>query len=90
MQGAADSSDTDADTGIGIAFALGEVLERRGRDEEAFAAFAAGNRLKHAELEAGPPVTRPAAVLAAHRRAAEAVRGASSRRSSSPATPGRA
>jgi Flp pilus assembly protein TadD len=74
MQGAADSSDTDADTGIGIAFALGEVLERRGRDEEAFAAFAAGNRLKHAELEAGPPATRPSAVLAAHQRAAEAVR----------------
>ncbi|HTX48720.1 MAG TPA: sulfotransferase [Caulobacteraceae bacterium] len=74
MQAAAESPDTDPDARIGLAFALGEALERRGRDEAAFAAFAAGNRLKHDQLDAGPPATRPAAVLAAHRRAAEAVR----------------
>jgi tetratricopeptide (TPR) repeat protein len=74
MQAAAESADTDLDTRIGLDFALGEALERRGRDEAAFAAFAAGNRLKHAELEAGPAPTRPATALAAHQRAAEAVR----------------
>jgi Flp pilus assembly protein TadD len=74
MQAAADSADTEPATRIGLAFALGEVLERRGRDDDAFAAFAAGNRLKHAELEAGPPAARPAAMLAAHQRAGEAVR----------------
>jgi tetratricopeptide (TPR) repeat protein len=40
-------------------FSLGEVLERAGRDDEAFAAFAAANRLKRAlltgTLESRPP-----------------------------------
>ena len=57
--------DRDAETRIGLWFALGEVLERRGADDEAFAAFAAGNRLKH-EVLAAAPATRPSAVAQAH------------------------
>ena len=74
MQAAADGADTDPDTRIGLDFALGEALERRGLDDAAFAAFSEGNRLKHAQLETGPPASRPAAVLVAHQRAADAVR----------------
>jgi thioredoxin-like negative regulator of GroEL len=65
MRRAADFPATDPDTRIGLSFALGEVLERRGRDDEAFAAFAAGNRLKRAALDARVE-TRPGALLAAH------------------------
>jgi tetratricopeptide (TPR) repeat protein len=65
MRRAADLPAVDVDTRIGLFFALGEVLERRGRDDEAFAAFAEGNRLKRAALDARPE-TRPAALLAAH------------------------
>lgn len=35
---------------IGLCFALGDVLDRRGRDAEAFAAYEAGNRAKRATL----------------------------------------
>jgi tetratricopeptide (TPR) repeat protein len=62
----------DLDTRVGLYFALGEALERRGRDDEALAAFAAGNRLKRAALDARPE-TRPSALLAAHARAARRV-----------------
>jgi tetratricopeptide (TPR) repeat protein len=51
MQAAAAEVGVDADLRIGLFFALGEVLERRNRDPEAFAAYAAGNRLKHAALD---------------------------------------
>ena len=42
----------DPDVRTGLLFALGEVLEARHTDEEAFAAFAAGNRLKYERLVA--------------------------------------
>jgi len=76
LRAAASSPDTDLDARIGASFALGEALERRGEDAEAFIAFAAGNRLKHDELETGPPATRPSTLLRAHARAAEVVRTA--------------
>ncbi|HZC17968.1 MAG TPA: sulfotransferase, partial [Caulobacteraceae bacterium] len=61
---------SDADAGVaaraGLSFALGEVLEVRGADDEAFAAFAAGNRLKYQALAAGPPASRPEAVARDH------------------------
>ncbi|HEY3797527.1 MAG TPA: sulfotransferase [Caulobacteraceae bacterium] len=62
----------DLETRIGASFALGEVLEQRGETEAAFAAFAAGNALKHAALDADP-ATRPADVLLAHQAAVRAV-----------------
>jgi hypothetical protein len=52
----------DADTRTGLWFALGEVLEGRGRGEEAFAAYAAGNRLRREGL--GPAVAEAAAANA--------------------------
>ena len=52
MQAAADDAATDGETRIGLCFALGEALERRGRDAEGFAAYAAGNHLKRATLDA--------------------------------------
>jgi tetratricopeptide (TPR) repeat protein len=51
MQAAAADEAVEADTRTGLLFALGEVLERRGRDAEAFDAYAAGNRLKHVALD---------------------------------------
>jgi len=50
MQAAAADEGEDPETRIGLCFALGEVLEERGRDSEAFEAYALGNRLKHASL----------------------------------------
>jgi hypothetical protein len=74
MRRAADDPAVDADTRIGLAFGLGEALERRGRDDEAFAAFASGGRLKRAQLAAaGGPAGDPAAILRAHQRAAARV-----------------
>jgi tetratricopeptide (TPR) repeat protein len=72
MRRAAELPATDLDTRIGLQFALGEALERRGRDDEAFAAFAEGNRLKRAALDARAE-TRPAALIAAHAAAARRV-----------------
>jgi hypothetical protein len=71
MRRAADSTEADAETRIGLRFALGEVLERRGDDAAAFAAFAAGNRQKRAALAAaGVDV---AGLVAAHAKAASTV-----------------
>jgi tetratricopeptide (TPR) repeat protein len=67
MQRSAADEALHLDRRIGLFFALGEVLERRGRDEEAFAAYAAGNRLKHATLDS-------AAVAEANAAAARYVR----------------
>jgi Flp pilus assembly protein TadD len=72
MRRAAELPEGDLDTRIGLNFALGEALERRGRDDEAFAAFAAGNRLKRAALDARAE-TRPGALLAAHANSARRV-----------------
>jgi cytochrome c-type biogenesis protein CcmH/NrfG len=65
MRVAAGAPVTDGETRIGLWFALGEALDARDRSDEAFAAFAEGNRLKRAAL--GP------AVEAAHRAHAAAV-----------------
>jgi Flp pilus assembly protein TadD len=53
-------------------FALGGVLEVRREDVAAWEAFAAGNSLKHRQLSAGDPASRPAAV--AHDNAASVER----------------
>ncbi len=65
MRAASADPAADIDTRIGLAFALGEVLERRGDDESAFAAFAAGNRLQR-QVFAARPETDPATRLAEH------------------------
>jgi hypothetical protein len=65
MRIAAGAPVVDGETRIGLWFALGEALDARDRPDEAFAAFAEGNRLKRAAL--GP------AVEAAHRAHAAAV-----------------
>ncbi len=67
MRRAASDEALDGDTRTGLFFALGDVLERRGLDAEAFAAYAAGNRLKHAALDS-------AAVAQANAAAARYVR----------------
>ena len=62
---------TEAAARIGLFFALGEVLDARGQADEAFAAYAEGNRMKHASL-AGP--SAPAAVASANAAASRYVR----------------
>jgi tetratricopeptide (TPR) repeat protein len=63
MRRAAEDARVEVETRTGLWFALGEALERRGRDAEAFAAFAAGNRMKRGSFPAG---AGPAEVAAAH------------------------
>jgi thioredoxin-like negative regulator of GroEL len=70
MQQAAAGGDIGGEARIGLCFALGEALDRRGRDTDAFEAYAAGNRLKHAAL--GPSVR---AAAEAHDAAARHVCG---------------
>ena len=50
MRRAAHDEGVTPDLRIGLQFALGEVLERRGDHAAAFAAWASGNRLKRASL----------------------------------------
>lgn len=69
MRRAAEDARVDADTRTGLFFALGEALERRGLNDDAFAAFTAGNRLKRVSL--APPAP---AVAEAHEAAARYVR----------------
>ncbi|HXQ11163.1 MAG TPA: sulfotransferase [Caulobacteraceae bacterium] len=59
IQRAAEDAGVDAETRIGLHFAEGEVLEARGAYDKAFAAFAAGNRAKHAALIARGGVSDP-------------------------------
>jgi Flp pilus assembly protein TadD len=67
LQRAADEPATVPATRIEAYFALGHVLERRGADQAAFAAFEAGNRLKHGALMASPDLAaRPDALERAH------------------------
>ena len=66
MRRAAEDAQANADVRTGLWFALGEALEARKAYDEAFAAFAAGNRLKYEALAAGPPATRPLAVARAN------------------------
>ncbi|HWF76419.1 MAG TPA: sulfotransferase, partial [Caulobacteraceae bacterium] len=75
MRAAAADASADPDTRVGLWFASGEVLERRGDDDAAFDAFAEGNRLKRAQLAARPGAD-PRAVLALHRESARRVRAA--------------
>jgi len=70
MRRAADDRSIDQETRTGLWFALGEALDRRGLGEAAFAAFAAGNRLKRAALEETAP---PDQVAQAHQAAADYV-----------------
>ena len=65
MQGAAAEAELDPDTRTGLFFALGDVLDRRGRAAEAFDAYAAGNRLKHAALGAAVGEAAAASTAAA-------------------------
>src|SRR6185312_137001 len=75
MRDAAAAPALDAGTRTGLWFALGEALERRGRDDEAWAAFAEGNRLQRTQLAARPGADPPT-LLNLHRRSAERVRAA--------------
>lgn len=52
MQAASADETMDGETRIGLWFALGDVLDRRDRTAEAFAAYAAGNRARRAALPA--------------------------------------
>jgi tetratricopeptide (TPR) repeat protein len=65
----------DAETRTGLWFALGGTLDRRGADDEAFAAFAAGNRLKHEVLAAAGGRGHPDAAARAHQAAVQQVEG---------------
>jgi hypothetical protein len=56
----------DPETRIDLLFALGGALDERGKADEAFEAYAAGNALKRASLAAGPPDSRPDQVARAH------------------------
>jgi hypothetical protein len=67
MRLGAEGGGQPVETRIGLLFALGEALEARELVEEAFAAFAAGNRLKRAELATTAP---PEAVARANEAAA--------------------
>ncbi|HEX3367135.1 tetratricopeptide repeat-containing sulfotransferase family protein [Phenylobacterium sp.] len=51
MQAAASDEATPAAQRVGLWFALGEALERRARDADAFEAYAQGNRLQRAALD---------------------------------------
>ncbi|MBS0332608.1 MAG: tetratricopeptide repeat protein, partial [Proteobacteria bacterium] len=51
MQAAAEDPAVESGLRVGLWFALGEVLDHRGRDAEAFEAYDAGNRLKRARLD---------------------------------------
>ena len=71
LSATAQSPETDTETRIGLLFGQGEVLERRGDNAAAFAAFTAGNRLKLEALKGGG--VDSAALVAAHAAAALAV-----------------
>jgi tetratricopeptide (TPR) repeat protein len=74
LQRAADDPATLPATRIETYFALGVGLEQRSADRAAFAAFKAGNRLKHDALMASTdPGARPDAVERAHELAARFV-----------------
>ncbi|HLY80926.1 MAG TPA: sulfotransferase [Caulobacteraceae bacterium] len=71
LQRAAVDPQTDREARAGLQFAIGEVLERRGQDTRAFAAFSVGNRLKREGfVSAGRD---PRRLLEAHAAAARAV-----------------
>jgi tetratricopeptide (TPR) repeat protein len=74
LQRAADDPATPPATRIEAYFALGHLLEQRSADPAAFAAYKAGNRLKHDALMALPDLAaRPLALERAHDRAARFV-----------------
>jgi tetratricopeptide (TPR) repeat protein len=72
MRRAADAPSANRDEAIGLLFAAGEALEQRGRYDEAFAAFAEGNRRQRAVFAANP-ATDPARLVQAHAAAARSV-----------------
>jgi hypothetical protein len=74
LQRAADAPAAVPTARIEAYFALGMGLEQRGADQAAFAAFKAGNRLKHDALMASPDLAaRPDALERAHDLAARFV-----------------
>jgi tetratricopeptide (TPR) repeat protein len=74
LQRAADDPAALPATRIEVYFALGQVLEQRGAHQAAFAAFKAGNRLKHDALMASPDLAaRPDSLERAHDLAARFV-----------------
>jgi len=62
LRAAAVDESLEIETRTGLLFALGGVLEARREDGAAWEAFAAGNALKHGQLAAGAPASRPAMV----------------------------
>ena len=74
LQHAADDRATMPAARIEACFALGFCLEQRGADQQAFAAFKAGNQMKHDALMASPDfAARPDALENAHELAARLV-----------------
>lgn len=59
LEAAAGSDQTELTMRIALNFTLGEALERRGRHDQAFAAFAAGARLKRQTLAGELPSPEP-------------------------------
>jgi tetratricopeptide (TPR) repeat protein len=70
MRQAAADEDMEAATRTGLLFGLGDVLEARGLHDEAFRAYAEGNRLKRAGLAGA---SQPTVVAAANEAAARYV-----------------
>ena len=66
LRAAARDAAPEDEVRTGLQFALGDVLDRRGADDQAFAAYAEGNRLKHDALAAGPAAGRPETVAQGH------------------------
>jgi tetratricopeptide (TPR) repeat protein len=66
LQGAARDPVLEDEIRTGLLFALGDVLDWRGMDDEAFAAYTEGNRLKRDALAAGPIAGHPETVALGH------------------------
>ena len=66
LRGAAQDQALEGEIRAGLLFALGDVLDRRGRNDEAFAAYADGNRLKRDALAAESVTDRPETVARDH------------------------
>jgi len=71
LRAGAAALDADVETRTGLLFALADVLDQRGEDDQAFAAYAAGNRLKFDTLAASPQ--NPHAVAQSHAKTARLV-----------------
>jgi hypothetical protein len=74
LRQAREDASLDAQTRVGLLFALAEALEARGVVEEAWSAYVAGNALKRDLLTRGDPDHRPDLVARDHEASIERVR----------------